>query len=402
LIALIILVSGIAFNYLFGEGEIYSLDRVQPNTWFAFGITCLMLPALLIKFEKTRRNLGAVFPLIGILLFALAWLPFCDSQASAVRFMFRIFFVAVFCVVFVNESDSDDVYFYTKMIFLSGIITVLLGVIKPVYVANYLLGTPDDPDRFAGIGSTLLHAHVMSLLIAFAYYLYRIGKMPPLLSWLLIGIFFWQLVLTQTRSATIGLLVCLSLTELVFVGKRTSLLAVLVIVVGIGAVAFSEQLRFRFVDPLMDRTDIQSWSAGRIEASAFALNRLVSPATILIGSGPGATESLLNDSLLQMTHNDYLVMFLDLGVAGAFMLLWFLLRMLRRSWKFAMNKRSEEDTIVGTLAVISLVALMIRMTMDTVLNNYMHMVVYMVFPLIAFKRIRHDSEVHGNVNLSAG
>jgi len=378
----VILINGIPFNYFFGGEPSLEPVGIQPHTWIAFGFSLLFVPGILKNYGPLKLYWPELRPLVLLLFFTLVWLGFGVSWSYALRFIFRILFVLTFCAAFLAADPARHWKHYSFAVFGSGATVLLLSTIAPVYWSPDP-SAPLAPERFAGLGSTLTHAHVFSLLIALVFYLFRTRNLHPFPSFLLLFLFGWQLLLTQTRSAFIGLFVCLLVIELLLVRRPSSVASVLVIIIAAFFIATSPFFRHRLVDPLAEQAVADVYSTGRTVAIDAALERFFSASQVLLGAGPGSTEAFLYYSLIVMTHNDYLNILLDLGIMGLGLFVWFFLRLFQSCWRLLRMKEDKDGSIVASLGIVSLVALFIRLGLDTVLHGYMNMVSYLVFPLIA-------------------
>ncbi|SNS73251.1 O-antigen ligase [Noviherbaspirillum humi] len=339
---------------------------------------CIILLAFALVFEKP-----AAFPR----KMAIAWLAFfaaaihgillSPEKADAIRFYLTwLSNFAVFISAFYLVRESADFRYCALLVVLSSILPALYGL----YETGANLGLLSGGYR---IKSTFTHANIFAfylMLVQFiGFYYLKSGtvRMPVMLRMALgayLLLLFGLLMLTQTRSAWIAVVVVFACYAAVF--ERRYL-----IYLGLAFVAsfFIPVVQERLLDILSDsevgpQVKLNSF-AWRVALWESALGWM-DPGRYLLGYGLGAfRDNVLDFFPLSAgfkwdAHNVYVQWFFETGLLGVAAYLWLQVRMLGYSFQLRKVDRLAAFFITATVVSYLMVSFSDNMMFYLVVNWY--------------------------------
>jgi putative inorganic carbon (HCO3(-)) transporter len=335
----------------------------------------LLSGILIVKYWTYFRGdkIPLLWLIVGYWLVNLVFVPANDILSIGVNEIIRVTsFMVMFVVMFLMIESEKDYYSYIKVVILSAVFPALIGLLEFVTGAglysnpgfeNRIAGTFGHPNVFAYylmivislIGATILHTKWLSK-----------GDKPFLV--LLAVVFSFLLIQTFTRGAWIGLFLIGYLALLTKYTRRTIIGSILIVVfTGVLSLSYisvnqiegvslppldSNPLVKRFTDLFAeDPSDSVIWRRN-IWADMFEAG-LTRPITAHgTGSIEYVTEQVRGLALGALeVHNDYIKVFVEMGVIGLLMYLLLIAGMLAYFLDFYRTSRNVYILVVFYIVI---------------------------------------------------
>lgn len=377
-----------------------------------FGTIRLMwwITLIILAFIIYRKNITInTFVLICLVfltytLITLTWAPSLEFGIRVfLKYLYPIL-IMIFAMSFVTSKDF--IYVALKyMIITSFVISIFLGGFMTHIVGLWFF-------YFGGVFwpiATLADFFAVMSAVSFVLW-WRTGEKKYLL---LIGWFLLSCILQSVRTGlfSIGFMFIFGMY---FRYRIISLPYIIgIVLLGLSAILFVPNVKEKM---FFDTTKVQTFAditgaleEGNINTSARSvmweyLLKTFYEKDELLGQGLGTVQNYMYNNYvfggLQVPHNDFVQMLCDIGELGVILYLLMPISFLMLNWKYFKDVRYSELHMIGTIAILSYIAIIPVMNFDNVVN-YSFPVHSMPFIFIglfyAYKRILIQEESNQNV-----
>ena len=377
-----------------------------------FGTIRLMwwITLIILAFIIYRKNITInTFVLICLVfltytLITLTWAPSLEFGIRVfLKYLYPIL-IMIFAMSFVTSKDF--IYVALKyMIITSFVISIFLGGFMTHIVGLWFF-------YFGGVFwpiATLADFFAVMSAVSFVLW-WRTGEKKYLL---LIGWFLLSCILQSVRTGlfSIGFMFIFGMY---FRYRIISLPYIIgIVLLGLSAILFVPNVKEKM---FFDTTKVQTFAditgaleEGNINTSARSvmweyLLKTFYEKDELLGQGLGTVQNYMYNNYvfggLQVPHNDFVQMLCDIGELGVILYLLMPISFLMLNWKYFKDVRYSELHMIGTIAILSYIAIIPVMNFDNVVN-YSFPVHSMPFIFIglfyAYKRILIQEERNQNV-----
>ena len=377
-----------------------------------FGTIRLMwwITLIILAFIVYRKNITInTFVLICLVfltytLITLTWAPSLEFGIRVfLKYLYPIL-IMIFAMSFVTSKDF--IYVALKyMIITSFVISIFLGGFMTHIVCLWFF-------YFGGVFwpiATLADFFAVMSAVSFVLW-WRTGEKKYLL---LIGWFLLSCILQSVRTGLLSI-GFMFIFGMYFRYRIISLPYIIgIVLLGLSAILFVPNVKEKM---FFDTTKVQTFAditgaleEGNINTSARSvmweyLLKTFYEKDELLGQGLGTVQNFMYNNYvfggLQVPHNDFVQMLCDIGELGVILYLLMPISFLMLNWKYFKDVRYSELHMIGTIAILSYIAIIPAMNFDNVINYSfpVHSIPFIFIGLFyAYKRILIQEESNQNV-----
>ncbi len=370
----------------------------------------IWITLIILAFVVYRKSI-TINTFVLICLVFLSYTLITLTWAPSLEFGIRVFLkylypvlIMIFAMSFVTSKDF--IYVALKyMIITSFVISIFLGGFMTHIVGLWIF-------YFGGVfwpTSTLADFFAVMSAISFVLW-WKTGEKKYLF------LIAWFLLSCMLQSVRTGLLSIgfMFIFGMYFRYRLISLPYIIgIVLLGLSAILFVPNVKEKM---FYDTTKVQTFSditgsleEGNINTSARStmweyLLKIFYEKDELLGQGLGTVQHFMYNNHvfggLTVPHNDFVQMLCDIGELGVILYLLIPISFLMLNWKYFKDVRYSELHMIGTIAILSYIAIIPAMNFDNVVN-YSFPVHSMPFIFIglfyAYKRILIQEESNQNV-----
>lgn len=323
--------------------------------------------------RKNLRKLPFVSPFLAILVWGFFSLLVSIDAGTTAREILRVFdMFLLFALTFVavkNQNDFRTILFAT---FFSSIIPILVGIYQ--FVFN--IGFQDESVSIPRIFGTFSHPNVFSLylssLIALAtlfFIVFARNAHEKIFAGTIALIYTAMLFATYTRIAWVALFVFFFVLSILQFRKMLLPLIFIPLFLFLAVAPFQERLLDSF------RTSPDSSVTWRLTIWKDAINTTIANKSTFFGSGMN-TFPLVSESIRGMSqgpsndpHNDFVKFFVEGGIAGLLVFIFFLGKAAVSLLIKFLNARDQTERNVFLILFALFVSLVVASFSDNIFKN---------------------------------
>lgn len=426
-----ILLFGVSFPYNSGLRDPYLSIRFMV---LATLLVIALAWFLVFKKQKIDFNQPLTIGFVGANLALIVWGMICISQAINIQESMYVIcrqglFFATFLLFFaLFKQNKINIAGLSQMLTVILLIQSIVGILQAYDIA--FTSIPGNPHPTGFSGNRNLYASFLPLLLPFSFYALFISKRPwQILASISIGLGFFALILSQTRSAWLAFIISVLVFQTLFLFYRKQMPETLVrnwirlslggvvgIAAAIGLIFITDQggsLRERLKNRLVSLYDFSELDATNEAARNVNERLLVWQGTVqiiedkpLMGVAPGnwrlnfplyggmsalkTDEPEELDKVRVQPHNVYLQVASETGLPGLLLLLIIGVIIIIAALKTIANTTNYRSRLLSFLLLAGIVAFASDMIFSFPQERVEHSVILMLMIGLLFSKLEQN------------